>query len=95
MDHDDFDFDDEIGVACVPFHDVPYVSPGMIPPGPVWLDLTTYDEAVSGGKKKSKTGTGGRLSQSFKKAAGDSSASDTFDTSIATATVPPVGWWGS
>ena len=39
VDHDDFDFDDEMGVAHVPFHDVPYVAPGMIPPGPVWLPL--------------------------------------------------------
>ena len=87
MDHDDFDFDDELGVACVPYHDVPYVSPGMIPPGPVWLDLTTYEEAME--KKKSKAR--GRLSERFGKAAADSSSPDTLETSIATATVPPVG----
>jgi ankyrin repeat protein len=54
VDHDDFDFDDEMGVACVPFHDVPYVAPGMIPPGPVWLPLESREsnlssEGVSGG----------------------------------------------
>jgi hypothetical protein len=43
VDHDDFDFDDEMGVARVPFHDVPYVAPGMIPPGPVWLPLESRD----------------------------------------------------
>ena len=43
--HDEDDEDDELGTACVPYHDVPYVAPGMIPPGPVWLDLTTHDEA--------------------------------------------------
>ena len=43
VDHDDFDFDDEMGVAHVPFHDVPYVAPGMIPPGPVWLPLESRD----------------------------------------------------
>jgi hypothetical protein len=43
VDHDDFDFDDEMGVACVPFHDVPYVAPGMIPPGPVWLPLESRE----------------------------------------------------
>ena len=43
VDHDDFDFDDEMGFARVAFHDVPYVAPGMIPPGPVWLPLESRD----------------------------------------------------
>ena len=43
VDHDDFDFDDEMGFARVAFRDVPYVAPGMIPPGPVWLPLESRD----------------------------------------------------
>ena len=39
VDHDDFDFDDELGMCSVEYHDVPYVAPGMVPPGPVWLTL--------------------------------------------------------
>ena len=33
VDHDDFDFDDELGMCSVEYHDVPYVAPGMVPPG--------------------------------------------------------------
>ena len=57
VDHDDFDFDDEMGVACVPFHDVPYIAPGMIPPGPVWLPLESRESLFT-----SEGGSGGSLS---------------------------------
>jgi hypothetical protein len=57
VDHDDFDFDDEMGVAHVPFHDVPYVAPGMIPPGPVWLPLESRESNLS-----SEGTSGGSLS---------------------------------
>ena len=33
VDHDDFDFDDELGMCSVEYHDVPYVAPGMVPRG--------------------------------------------------------------
>ena len=49
VDHDDLDFDDEMAVACVPYSDVPYIAPGMIPPGPVWLDLESKKTQGSSG----------------------------------------------
>ena len=38
-DEADEDGDDPLGFAAIAHHDVQYVGPGMIPPGPVWLDL--------------------------------------------------------
>ena len=45
--HDEDDEDDGLGTACVSYNHVPYIAPGMIPPGPVWLDLNMHDEAVA------------------------------------------------
>ena len=45
--HDEDDEDDGLGTACVWYNHVPYITPGMIPPGPVWLDLNMHDEAVA------------------------------------------------
>ena len=38
-DEADEDGDDPLGFAAIAHHDVQYVGPGMIPPGPVWIDL--------------------------------------------------------
>ena len=38
-DEADEDGDDPLGFAAVAHHDLQYVGPGMVPPGPVWLDL--------------------------------------------------------